>query len=114
MKSKTNILFVFALLFSLAIIIFYLYKNHIRPNHLEKTVVSSKRYQSKLKKLKSKSLNKGAIILFGDSVLEPLTFEGKKIYNFSIGGETIGLLQKRNSRKKIPRFMLCFYYDWSK
>ena len=102
LKNKTNIFIVCTMIISLVIITFYLFKNQIRPNYLEKTVVSSKRYQSKLKRLKAKSLKKGAIILFGDSVLESLSFENNNIYNYSIGGETIGLLKKRITEREYP------------
>ena len=101
MKYKLNII-VCTLLISLALITFNVYKNQIRPYHLEKTVFSSKRYQSKLNLLITKTLKKGSIVLFGDSILESLFFENDNIYNFAIGGETIGLLEKRIVEKEYP------------
>lgn len=102
MKYKLNIIVVCTLLISLALITFNVYKNQIRPYHLEKTVFSSKRYQSKLNLLIAKTLKKGSIVLFGDSILESLFFENDNIYNFAIGGETIGLLEKRIVLKEYP------------
>ena len=90
------------MLISLGILAFYIYKNEIRPNQLEQSVYNSKRYHTKLKLLLNKSLKKSSFILCGDSVLESLSFENDHIYNYSIGGETIGLLKKRIVKKDYP------------
>ncbi len=83
---------------------YYLYVNNMRAKFLEQSVVSSKRHQSRLIKLNKVILKNGSIILFGDSILESLDFKNTNIHNFSIGGETIGLLNNRIQKYKFPDF----------